>query len=404
MSAVLSTVRLSRHFARSGPLPRRGICVAAVQSSARASRLHDNIALAAPLVAAAARAGADLVLLPEAFPQGYSYEPELVWPFVDSIHLDSFPSAKRAPACAAIAALATEHGVWIGCTVLERGSGRSSSDVFNTFVLLQPDGHLHPARHTKRVPAAFENLVFAPPDEERARLPRVLDTPLGRLGVSICYETYLEETWAELAEQAPDAILMPHCGGVGRPSPVLPEKVVEAARASMLSAPADFARVFGVPTVFTNQVRGAALVVWCTRNKRISRELKQCIRFLTCHWIHSQIGSISSRLPGVFSPASFLTADIPFEGDARVHSGGSGAEAARVGQNGAPGWTFARLDLAQPPTRPSAAEAVARLQHLDFPALLTNAFAIDNLKWLGGKWYAYHASRRAALFREMDAR
>lgn len=265
-------------------------------------------------------------------------------------------------------ALAKQLGVWIGCTVLERGSTRAASDVFNTFVMLQPDGHIHPARHTKRVPAAFENLMFSPPDEERARLPRVLETPFGRLGVSICFETYLEETWAELAAQAPDVILMPHCGGVGRPSPVLPAAVVKAAQASMLGAPAEFARVFGVPTVFTNQV-----------------------------------GRISSRLPGAFSPASFLTADIPFEGDARIHSGVSGAEVASVGQNDAPGWTSARLEL-QPPAagaRPSAVDAVARLSHLALPPLLTRAFAID--KWLGSMWFSHHAQRRAALFRGMDA-
>ena len=159
---------LSAHPARPHLDPTRAICIAAVQCSARAAHLHDNVAVAAPLIAAAAKSGADFVLLPEAFPQGYSYEPAAVWPFVDSIDLDSLPSPTRAPACAAIGSLAKQHGVWIGCTVLERGSGRAASDVFNTFVMLQPDGHLHPARHTKRVPAAFENLVFAPPDEARA--------------------------------------------------------------------------------------------------------------------------------------------------------------------------------------------------------------------------------------------
>lgn len=344
----------------------RHITVAAVQCSSRAASLRENVELVGPLVEAAAKS-ADLILLPEAFPQGYSYEPALVWPYVDCIDGDSLPSPTRAPASAALSALAKKHGVWIGSTVLERGSGTTATDVFNTFVLLQPDGHLHPARHTKRTPAAFENLVFSSPDDTRAHLPRVLDTPLGRLGISICFETYLAPTWAELAAQAPDVVLMPHCGGVGKASPYLPAAVVAAARRSMLSAPSEFARVLGVPTVFTNQV-----------------------------------GRISSTLPGIFRPASFLTADIPFEGDARIHAGG-GAELAAVGQNSAPGLTIATLDLTKKKhvLRPTAAEASQSLSHLALPPLLTRAFAVD--MWLAGLWYHRQAEERARVFRSIGS-
>ena len=100
---------------------------------------------------------------------------------------------------------------------------------------------------------------------------------------------------------------------------------------------------------------------------------------------------------------SFLTADIPFEGDARIY-GADGAMLASVGQNSAPGLAHAVLDLGavrRDRTPKDAKGVVAELSSLglELPSLLTNAFAMD--KWMGRIWYRRQAAKRATLFESL---
>lgn len=220
------------------------------------SAVTSNMAAADELVRAAARDGAQLVLLPEAFPAGYSYEYARVWPHVDWLEGAGCrrPDPQLAPAAAVLAAIAGRHGVYVATTLLEAVRG---GDVFNTFVLAQPDGSLHPGRHSMGAPAGPENFIFAPGGVRVGRDPghagRVIDTPLGRLGVSICFETYLRSTWDELAAGAPDFVLAPHCGMTPPVSWLMPR--AEAARWHHILAngPDVLAQTLRAPVAFTNQ-------------------------------------------------------------------------------------------------------------------------------------------------------
>ena len=198
-----------------------------------------------------------LVLLPEAYMQGYTYDTEVAWRGVDVIEGEDVPHPERAPACAALVALAVAHGAYIGTTVLERVrrahgvGGRPLYDVLNTFVLAQPDGRLAADRSPKVHPANFETYVFR--GGIRNACGRIIRTPLGRLGVGICYDNYHADTLAELAAGAPDVLLLPHCA----PSPPAARLGMGAAEigameVNMVRTAARYAAAYAVPVVYTN--------------------------------------------------------------------------------------------------------------------------------------------------------
>lgn len=213
---------------------------------------------AAPLVAAAAAEGAQLVLLPEAF-AGYSYVPDEMWPYAE--RLDSpAPDPGTAPAAAGLAQLAKQHRLALACTLLER---TSRDEILNTFVTLAPDGTLR-RHHHKAVPAALERFIFVG-DDVVPNTPgsRVFELPPGvvglppdapplRVGVAICYENYLPATWHELAAGAPDLLLAPHCGMLPGVSWASPQAIRDRLGACMASNA--LAAVLGVPLAVTNKV------------------------------------------------------------------------------------------------------------------------------------------------------
>src|SRR3954464_5598416 len=94
-----------------------------------------NFARLAPLVARAAGAGAEFVLLSETFSTGFSMTPGMGEP-------EGGPSAQF------LAGQAAEHGVWVGGTCPEIAMPLVKGEVagelpYNSFVLAGPDGTTH---------------------------------------------------------------------------------------------------------------------------------------------------------------------------------------------------------------------------------------------------------------------
>ncbi len=142
----------------------------------------------------AARAGAGLVVFPEAFVPAY---PSSVW--AKSLAGWADPRAKAAfalfaresievpgPAADRMGGVAREHGVWLVVGVTEIDPQRPGT-LFNTLLGYGPDGSLA-LRHRKLVPTNHERLVWGPGDGSGLR---AIETPLGRLGGLICWENYM---------------------------------------------------------------------------------------------------------------------------------------------------------------------------------------------------------------------
>ncbi len=107
--------------------------IAAVQHDTVWNDCDANFARLAPMVAAAAAGGANLVLLTEMFSTGFVVD--------GSMHVEP----EGGPSSRFLAAQAAEHGVWVcgSCPEIPAGSDAADKRPANSFVLAGPDGTTH---------------------------------------------------------------------------------------------------------------------------------------------------------------------------------------------------------------------------------------------------------------------
>jgi nitrilase len=142
----------------------------------------------------AAREGASLLVFPEAYVPGY---PTWIWrlrPGGDGALSGELHARLRANAVdltrgdlRPIQEAAAAHGATIVLGINEIDSAFSGTTLYNTVVVIGPDGALL-NRHRKLMPTNPERMVWGMGDASGLR---VVDTPLGRLGALICWENYM---------------------------------------------------------------------------------------------------------------------------------------------------------------------------------------------------------------------
>lgn len=210
------------------------IRVAAIQSRSHNGAIEANLAHAETLVEDAAAQGAELVLCPEFLAAGYIYD-ESIW-----------RSAEPAggPTETWLERVATQHGLYLGAGFLEA----EGEDFYNTFSLYGPDGTRH-GRVRKASLPMFEGWYFTP-----CSGPKVIHTPLGKLGVGICNDNQTASFLRHMFDERPDLLLMPHSA----PTPALPGSgwpYRQVYDTQLAEVPVRFARALGVPTVMANKAQ-----------------------------------------------------------------------------------------------------------------------------------------------------
>jgi predicted amidohydrolase len=153
----------------------------------------DNLRQLAGPVAEAAEQRADLVVLGECInsvgtPLSYEDVAETI----------------PGPSTDFLGELAAEHGVYIVATIHER----SEHLIYNTAVLLGPDGALV-GRYRKICLARDEYRRGVAPGNE---FP-VFETPIGKIGMMICFDVHMPEVARGLAANGAEIIAMPIMGG-----------------------------------------------------------------------------------------------------------------------------------------------------------------------------------------------
>ena len=153
-----------------------------------------TIARALESIDEAVRAGASLLVFPEAYIPGY---PTWIWrlkPGGDMALSSELHARLRQNAVdlggddlKPLQEAAMKHGVTIVMGLHEIDSGFSGTTLFNTVVVIGPDGGLL-NRHRKLMPTNPERMVWGMGD---ATGLKVVDTPAGRLGCLICWESYM---------------------------------------------------------------------------------------------------------------------------------------------------------------------------------------------------------------------
>jgi predicted amidohydrolase len=163
---------------------------AAVQFGARLYEAEANRARAEEAIRAAAAQGARLIVLPELVVPGYG---------LDAERLAALAEPLEGATLAAWRGLARTLGVVIAGGFCERFDGR----LYNSAVLVTPAGT--PTLYRKLHLFDAEKEVFAPGDRG---LP-VVETPLGYIGLCVCYDLRFIEVARGLALAGADILAVP---------------------------------------------------------------------------------------------------------------------------------------------------------------------------------------------------
>ncbi len=189
-----------------------------------------NLAHAGELVAAAAKEGAQIVLLPELAPTGYTLT-EAIWDCAERFY---------GPTVAWLTGTARQHNVFVGTTFFEV----EGEDFYNTFALASPDGTVA-GKLRKSVPAAIEAYFYRGGSDAH-----VIETDLGRIGVGICIENLLFEHLDDLKRASVDFVLQPTAAG--HPKPMRPGDI-ELFDSMVRRCAPYYARALGVPVALANR-------------------------------------------------------------------------------------------------------------------------------------------------------
>ncbi|MGK2915745.1 MAG: carbon-nitrogen hydrolase family protein [Porticoccaceae bacterium] len=177
--------------------------VAAIQLKSDGD-LDTNLARAGAVIAAAATAGAELLVLPENF--AYYGAADATAVARDEHSVDS-------PARRFLAEQARRFGVWIVGGTLPLFAGADDSKPYSTCLLLDPQGR-EVARYQKihlfDVTVAETGKRYCESDGyQHGSEPVVAATPLGNLGLSVCYDLRFPELYRALAGRGADILVAP---------------------------------------------------------------------------------------------------------------------------------------------------------------------------------------------------
>ena len=210
------------------PIKAQTIRVAAVQMRAE-NNLDVSLDKAETFIRRAFKEGAELVILPESFTVQFTavdYDStvvEAVCP-IDGEPLELLRN------------LAKEYEGVVGGSFLAYKSG----NVFNSFVLVLPDGEYYV--HNKDYPSFGEACYYTGGSDDG-----VFNTPMGRVGIALCWEIIRTETVRRMIGRV-DIVLVASAW----PGPD-PEKNNENLE-SLKNSSKKFSQLLGVPVVHSNQV------------------------------------------------------------------------------------------------------------------------------------------------------
>jgi predicted amidohydrolase len=166
--------------------------VACIQMEPRIGEKAANVAAGLELIEQAAQRGAALVVLPELSSTGYCF----------ASREEAFSLAEPVPdgpTCEAWAEAALRLDITLVAGIAER----ASDVLYNAAAIVGPAGHIGTFR--KMHLWNRENLFFEPGN---LGFP-VFTTPLGRIGVAICYDIWFPETFRLQALKGADIVCVP---------------------------------------------------------------------------------------------------------------------------------------------------------------------------------------------------
>lgn len=165
------------------------IKVACIQMEPHVGEKDKNVRTSVERIEDAVRQGAKLVVLPELCNSGYVFNArEEAWSLAEPV--------PGGPTCEAWAAVARQRGLFIAAGICERDGNK----LYNSAVLIGPEGYIGTFR---KMHLWYEEKLFFEPGD--LGFP-VFSTPIGRLGMIICYDGWFPESHRLLAAQGADIV------------------------------------------------------------------------------------------------------------------------------------------------------------------------------------------------------
>lgn len=140
--------------------------------------VQQNMRTAQEYVQRAAREGAVLIVFPEFFTTGFSFSEAIYDAIADSADVEE----RMREWCRA-------YGIAVGGSYLWYDT--ESGETYNKFGLFFPTGEQY--FHKKDIPTGMENFCYTAGDRERT-----FETPLGRIGIVMCWEQLRYDTLREM--------------------------------------------------------------------------------------------------------------------------------------------------------------------------------------------------------------
>jgi predicted amidohydrolase len=198
-----------------------------------------NLSKAEFLLAKVAGEGAQIVVLPEMFNVGFYFGETLM----------TVAETLDGPTITWLKDQAKKYHIFITCSFYEQLDGY----FYNTMVMAGYDGSLQYYR--KRNPTWQERLVWRRANEPG---PGIFDTPFGRIGGVICFDSFAKETHLGFLNSQVDMVVIIACWGQPRPTTRRPDLALGRSvlqKWSYIAAeivPIHHAIHLGVPVVFVN--------------------------------------------------------------------------------------------------------------------------------------------------------
>ena len=201
--------------------------IAAVQEEAVFADVETNLIHTEELVKLASSEGAELVLLPEFFTSAIGFAGKML----DVAAADANVHSK-------LLSWAIKYQVIIGGSYIALESG----DAYNLFELVFPDGQTY--SHRKDIPTQFENCYYTNGDQEH-----MLETPIGRIGVALCWEMIRYDTLRRMTGKV-DFVLAGSCWwDLPENASKDREPLRKYNQKLAVSTPVTFAQLLGVPVI-----------------------------------------------------------------------------------------------------------------------------------------------------------
>ena len=209
------------------------IKVATVQMNSLNNDYEGNVSRAEGHINEAVDKEAKVILLPELALVGYEYSNN-IWNMAESLNGRTYAWLKG---------LCERHEVYIGTCIFEANEG----DFYDTFILAGPEKDALWV-HRKIEPAGYEANFF----KGAGMNTNVFDTPIGRVGVAICFDSAKAHTISSLMRARPEILLIPYS------CPDWPSSLSKKDGACWLevftNTPELYAKYLQVPVVSSNKV------------------------------------------------------------------------------------------------------------------------------------------------------